>query len=325
MRGQQTVSSVGPWTDDLGKTISSSWKDILRPTKGVHLTFTRETLPLSSAVVMGTEKRVVFGIPRHEMVIVGTTDTDFSGDPGKVQADAEDIRYLLEVTAKYFPGAKLKAEDIVGSYAGVRPLVRDDSDSEGKTSREHTIFQTDNGVTYIAGGKYTTYRLIAEQVVDRVIQRMSLENQVALQRCMTETQLNPWVSTESQDQKTIYVDEILSKTNWSEHSAGNFFDRHGGESLEILKRLGRGFSVEQAEAFQALENTSCSRLVDFYARRVPFILSLPDHGMSHLPKMTQFFVEYLGWDKQRVEAEQKSLREYLASELHWRDALGRSN
>ena len=172
IRAKHVVGSVGPWTDLLGEDFFPQWKKVLRPTKGIHITVSRERLPLSSAVVMAAEKsdRIVFGIPRHEMVILGTTDTDFNQNPGEVVSTAEDVKYLLGVVHQYFPGANLKAEDIMATYAGVRPLVNDGSSVEGKVSREHTIWTLeDRHMTFVAGGKYTTYRLMAQEVVDKVL------------------------------------------------------------------------------------------------------------------------------------------------------------
>lgn len=180
IKAKHVISSVGPWTDQLGESLFKDWKKILRPTKGVHLTLRKDRLPLSSAVVMGAEKgnRIVFGIPRHEMIIIGTTDTDFKESPENVTATAEDIQYLLDITEQYFPGAKVTAKDIIASYAGVRPLVNDGSQTEGKTSREHTILSDPRGVTFVAGGKYTTYRLMCEQTVDKALESFQLRKKL---------------------------------------------------------------------------------------------------------------------------------------------------
>lgn len=184
IRGRHFVSTVGPWTDELGSSLFKDWQKKLRPTKGVHLTFTRDRFPLPSAVVMAAEERIVFAIPRHEMVIVGTTDTDFKGDLNSVRAEPEDVEYLLGVVEKYFPGLKITQQDIVASYAGVRPLVKDDASSEGKTSREHTILTDSHNVTYVMGGKYTTYRLIAEQAVDEILKHWPISERVRYGVCI---------------------------------------------------------------------------------------------------------------------------------------------
>ena len=125
MRGHQFVGALGPWTDIFGAQQSTEWQRRLRPTKGIHLTFSRQRIPIEKAVVMAVEQRILFVIPRHEMVIVGTTDTDFSGDPYDVEVTPKDVRYVLQALHQYFPAMNLTAKDILSSYAGIRPLVQD--------------------------------------------------------------------------------------------------------------------------------------------------------------------------------------------------------
>lgn len=149
LRGHQYLSSVGPWTDIFGHIVDKNWKDCLRPTKGVHLVFPRKKIPIKKAVVMAVEKRIIFVIPRHEMVIVGTTDTDFQSKPQEVKTEASDVSYLLEALNTYFPKLNIQEKDIYSSYAGVRPLVNDGSSSEGKTSREHQIWSTGRNLSLI--------------------------------------------------------------------------------------------------------------------------------------------------------------------------------
>ncbi len=325
VRAKHVVSTVGPWTDILGKDFFKNWKNILRPTKGIHLTFEKKRLNLSSAVVMAAEKRIVFGIPRHEMVIVGTTDTDFTGDPATVNVTAEDVTYVLGVIENYFPGANIKKEDIVASYAGVRPLVQDNSESEGKTSREHTIFTTPERVTFVAGGKYTTYRLMAEQIVDETLNYFSIEERVKLSDCSTESPLNPLVTLESQASKDQYVSQIMelvgAKFSWTINQSEVFFDRHGAEALQIIQKFGPRAHPIELEALHAIENTMCFHLVDFYSRRVPLFLAEPDHGMSLLSRVSEVFQNRLLWTKSTTEKEQKMLSEYTQRELSWVAAL----
>ncbi|MBO9668393.1 MAG: glycerol-3-phosphate dehydrogenase/oxidase, partial [Bdellovibrio sp.] len=196
VHAKHVISSVGPWTDQVGQNLLKDWKKILRPTKGIHLTLPKHRLPLSSAVVMGAEKenRIVFGIPRHEMIIIGTTDTDYKESPENVGVTPDDVKYLLEITDHYFPGAKLTAHDIIASYAGVRPLVNDGSSSEGKTSREHTIISDPRGVTFVAGGKYTTYRLMCQQTVSKALEHFDLEDRVRFAKKDTSVPLNTYTS-----------------------------------------------------------------------------------------------------------------------------------
>lgn len=314
---QHFVSSVGPWTDIFAESIFQKWKKILRPTKGVHLTFKKERLPLPGAVVMGAEKRIVFGIPRHEMVIIGTTDTDFQGDPASVTTTPEDVKYLLSVVDQYFPGAEIKESDIVASYAGVRPLVQDESESEGKTSREHTIFTEEHGVTFVAGGKYTTYRLMSEQVVDQCLHYFSIEDRVRFNRCLTTQPLNPLVTVNTRMRDDLVVQEISRNRRLSKEKATLLVERHGLEAKEIVEKFGPE-SYWELETRHAIENTMCLHLVDFYSRRVPLFLSEQDHGLSHLPLISEIFAEKLGWNDKEKALEESLLHKYMERELAWR-------
>jgi len=315
--GRHFLSTVGPWTDQVASQLFKDWKDILRPTKGVHLTFEKKRFPLQSAVVMGTEKRIVFGIPRHEMVLIGTTDTDFSGDPADVVTTEEDVRYLLSVSEKYFPGAKLKKEDIVSSYAGVRPLVKDDSESEGKTSREHTIFTEPYGVTFVAGGKYTTYRLIAKQAVQEILKHFPIEDRIRFAKCVTDQPINPLITSDSFSLRGNIVSEVCKTTTLSDEQASQFVDRHGEEARVMIQKYGLDLSYIQYEAMHALENTMCLNLKDFFTRRVPLFLSQKDHGSHDIDQLKSIFRNYLSLSESEYEEQVRAFRQLCEHDLAW--------
>lgn len=315
--GKHVVSTVGPWTDELGHQFFKEWKNVLRPTKGVHLTFEKKRFPLSSAVVMGAEKRIVFGIPRHEMVIVGTTDTDFKGSPSDVTTDVEDVRYLLGVVHDYFPGVKITKEDIVASYAGVRPLVHDGSETEGKTSREHTIWTDEHRVSFVAGGKYTTYRLIAEQAVNHCLRHFRLEDRARFLRSQTATALNPLVTTESFSMKDFLLEQIGASSQLSPDESLHLGERHGQEAIELIKKYGNKTSYVELEALHAIENTMCTSVVDFYTRRSPLVLSKMDHGLSYLDQVAQIFAREMDWSEDQTRLEKEKVLAHIDRELGW--------
>ena len=311
IRCEHVASTVGPWTDLVGEKLVNDWKQILRPTKGVHLTISKDRLQLPNAVVMAAQKgnRIVFAIPRHEMIIIGTTDTDFTGDPATVTTDFADVEYLLKITNEYFPLAHITPEDIISSYVGVRPLVKDDSGSEGKTSREHVILSDKRGFTFVAGGKYTTYRLMSEQIVDRILSNWPIEKRLSYNRCETTKALNEFVTIEkismAHSHSTTKLEKSLSV-------------RYGAESFEIIKRYGKNNTYWQLEAYQAIYSTMCFSLVDFFARRVPLILSHRDHGFELLSEISKVFKSELKWSQDELEAQQLYLKDYIEKELAWR-------
>lgn len=323
IQARRVVSSVGPWTDRLGQSLFKGWKPTMRPSKGVHLTFLRERFPLKDAVVMGAEKRIVFAIPRHEMVIVGTTDTDFNLDPSQVRTETEDVDYLLKVIHQYFPGMNITARDIVGCYAGVRPLIDDGAESESKTSREHAIWTEPHGVTFVAGGKYTTYRNMAEQTVHEVLRHLPIEERVRYGVTQTLQPLNPLIDENLWPRALSECAQWVAGSNIPPRVARVLAERHGFEGRRIMWNaqavLPENISGEEwlwcAEALHAVEQTMCVHLSDFYFRRTPLVLSRRDHGIPFAAAVARVMAEPLGWDKTKQLEEINALQNQLSWEL----------
>nr|WP_295902059.1 glycerol-3-phosphate dehydrogenase/oxidase [uncultured Bdellovibrio sp.] len=320
IKARHVISSVGPWTDEVGEKLLKDWKKILRPTKGIHLTLPKHRLPLSSAVVMAAEKsdRIVFGIPRHEMIIIGTTDTDFKESPENVTTTPEDVKYLLSITDHYFPGAEITAHDVIASYAGVRPLVYDGSSTEGKTSREHTIINDPRGITFVAGGKYTTYRLMCEQTVTKALHDFTFEDRVKFAKTNTAVPLNPYTSVDAFHQAQGLADAWSQETGRPLADIRLLAERYGLEAAEILNKYPEHYSYWQLEAAQAIDMTMCLHMRDFYARRVPLFLADRNHGVKFMDEVGAVFQEKLGWNDARLKEEKHLLTEYMAHEVEWK-------
>jgi glycerol-3-phosphate dehydrogenase len=308
IRARHIVVTAGPWTDEIRyRLLGGSTQARLRPSKGVHLTFTKEDFPLSTAVVMGVEERIVFAIPRAEMVIVGTTDTDFSGDPGEVSVTPEDVSYLLGVTKEYFPFLSLSHSHVVGAYAGVRPLIAESGKDVGKTSREHLIW-SEEGMTWMAGGKYTTYRLMAEQAVDFALKAFPIADQVRWGQSRSRAELNPLVTQDTLLKSSEFTEELLAQyPELSPEELQILVSRYGAEVTLFSRYFGRGWSYAQLEAHYAIRFTQCLSLKDFYFRRVPWLLSRKDHGFPWLDELFQVWKLYglcaseSDWEDQKRE------------------------
>jgi glycerol-3-phosphate dehydrogenase len=176
VRARTIVNATGPWADGLPH---SSVR--LRLTKGIHIVIDRRRLPLPSAVVITEGKRILFVLPWGERVIIGTTDTDYRGRPEDVAVEAEDIAYVLRTTNDFFPRLALRETDLVGSWAGLRPLIANPDGTPSDISRAHQIRRPEPGWWDIAGGKLTTYRLMAEQAVDQIADHLRAN----VQKCRT--------------------------------------------------------------------------------------------------------------------------------------------
>ena len=163
------INAAGPWVERVAGLAPFGGDAVrLSPTKGVHLLVPR--LTQGHAIIFQTRRdgRNMFVLPWGECSLIGTTDTDWDGDPGHAQADAGDIEYLLAEVNRLFPDRRLVATEIITTFAGVRALLRAEDDAPSRRSREHRIVRQGRNFLSVAGGKYTTYRLIGKQVVDQV-------------------------------------------------------------------------------------------------------------------------------------------------------------
>ena len=167
VRGKVVVNTTGVWADELLAIDDESHQKLLRPTKGVHLTFHRKDFPINDTFAMNSidDKRFFFAIRRNEWILVGTTDTDFDGDPAECYCTREDADYLCNTIQVLFPEAKISDDRIQGTYAGLRPLVAEVGVSESDVSRKHTVLQREDGLYSLLGGKLTTFRKMAEDLI----------------------------------------------------------------------------------------------------------------------------------------------------------------
>lgn len=224
LKGKSVVNAAGAWADEFPQSGIH-----LRLTKGIHLVLKKTTLPVSEAIILPEGDRILFVIPWGERIILGTTDTDFKGDPAEVRTEPSDIRYVLDVVNRAFPKSKLVPEDVIATWAGIRPLIAPAKEKAGAPSdisRGHKIRVGDAGWIDVAGGKLTTYRLMAEQTVDQV----AIQLGVQLGPCKTAEEVlphgpfsgvipppvSPEVVTEAcQKEWAIHLDDLLlRRTSW---------------------------------------------------------------------------------------------------------------
>jgi glycerol-3-phosphate dehydrogenase len=168
IRAHTVVNATGPWADGLPHSHVK-----LRVTKGIHLVVERARVAVPDTVVMTEGKRILFAIPWGERTILGTTDTDYSGSRDHVTADWADIRYVLQVTNQFFPNVKLTERDVISTWAGLRPLIANPDGTPSDISRSHEIRNPEPGWWDVAGGKLTTYRLMAEETVDEIVEALT--------------------------------------------------------------------------------------------------------------------------------------------------------
>ena len=172
IKSKYVISAAGPWVDELRGINNSKRGKRLHLTKGVHLVFPYEKLPVKQSVYFDIpDGRMMFAIPRGKITYIGTTDTNFTKDKDNVQTDLADAIYLISAVNNMFPKIELELKDIISSWAGLRPLIHEEGKSASELSRKDEIFTSDTGLISIAGGKLTGYRKMAERVVNRIAKK----------------------------------------------------------------------------------------------------------------------------------------------------------
>lgn len=177
VKAKIVVFTTGPFTDKLLPKLGIPWEPQLVPSKGIHLWLKEGAIESKGSVVLTTrDNRVVFVIPQRHSILVGTTETPVDQDEFNIKATDKEVEYLLNVLRQYFPNAPLSKDSIISTFAGVRPLVREEGSSEtlGKVSRFHKIYRPDKSTYVMLGGKYTTFRRMNQELASEIVPRLGL-------------------------------------------------------------------------------------------------------------------------------------------------------
>ena len=173
---KELIFALGPFTDQfLSAQENLNWRPILLPSKGSHLWIDKKCLPIEYPVVLNTnDNRIIFVIPGKHSVLVGTTEDPVEKDMFDIKPSKSEIDYLLKNLTNYFPGHNIGPDSILSSFAGIRPLVKGDSDDSGKTARTEKVYQPFHNVHVIAGGKYTTFRVMGQGISRIIVERKNM-------------------------------------------------------------------------------------------------------------------------------------------------------
>jgi glycerol-3-phosphate dehydrogenase len=291
----------------------------MAPSKGVHLVFPKERLPLNGKEAVYTEApqdgRPVFIIPWDHVTIIGTTDTFYDGDLDNVPVTEEDVEYLLGVANHSFPQAKLTREDVQSSWAGLRPLIKDPgAKSEGATSREHDIWEAPEGLVNIAGGKLTTYRVMAKQVIDVAADKLQTRSGIP-KREAAETDEIPLPGAEyplpTRNPTSLPADVWEHLVKYYGIYARDVAQR-AEEEPGLAGRMVEGLPYIWAELPHAIEFEQAITADDFLSRRSWLIYDAPQRGKEVLDEVANRMGDLLGWDAERRQRERERYLEELS-------------
>jgi glycerol-3-phosphate dehydrogenase len=324
VRARVVVNATGPWSDAVRRLADPQAKPRLRPTKGVHILVERERLGNRNAITFQSpvDGRVMFVLPWGDFTYVGTTDTDYHGSPADVRADPADVEYLVRSANSVFPDARLTAADVVSTWAGIRPLLApaQGGGHESATSREHEIWWDRSGLLSIAGGKLTTYRVMAEELVDRAADRLKQKHGVESGISPTADLPLPGAPFGSW---TVFAHRIVEEADalGIGGEVGRHLARAHGEDADALlaairadaslgERIAPGHPYVWAEVPHAVRAEMAMTLEDVLIRRLHLFYEARDGGMSVAWAIAERMAgeEGIGWTSAEIAAQVERYR-----------------
>jgi glycerol-3-phosphate dehydrogenase len=322
------VIAAGPWTDALLPALHvGDVRRLLRPTKGVHIVVDRARLPVSRAITMFTrDGRAVFCLPWVERTVIGTTDTDEQGDPSEVAATRADVDYLCENANEFFPDAHLRPDDVIATWAGLRPLVASDAGRASDVSREHHVIVRPEGIVVIAGGKLTTYRLMAKEAVDAAGGLLAATNghqriarSTTRGRPLPGAQGLPEASGAAVAAVALEVERLAAvparvATHLSQTYGHRAVDvaRRGLARPPLLERIDHDLPYVWAEVEHAVADELARTIEDVLVRRIPLCLRGRNQGLDAAPRVAEVLGAALGWSSAESQRQRTAYEAYVS-------------
>ncbi|MEJ5866421.1 glycerol-3-phosphate dehydrogenase/oxidase [Pseudokineococcus sp. 5B2Z-1] len=333
VRARHVIGATGVWTDEIQELFRTRGLEV-KASKGVHIVVPKDAVDGDSGLILRTEKSVLFVIPWETHWVIGTTDTPWDLDKDHPVATSEDIEYLLE-HANAVLTRPLSRDDVMGVYTGLRPLLQPtakgslpgeggekggegggDPTTTTKVSREHTVATLRPGLTVVAGGKYTTYRVMARDVVDAALADAAPGDRPAGPSLTADL---PLAGAEGYPVRWAQRHRIAEERGWSLERVEHLLHRYGGDVDEVLELVDADPSLGEplegaphylrAEALYAATHEGALHLEDVLTRRTRLSYEQADRGTASARAVAGLMAGALGWDDARVEEEVSS---YLA-------------
>jgi glycerol-3-phosphate dehydrogenase len=302
---KQVINATGVWTEGVHGMAGGGHLRV-RASKGVHLLVDRDRIQADCGLILRTASSVLFVIPWGAHWIIGTTDTSWALDLDHPAASGRDIDYLLDCVNTVLRDP-LSHDDIVGVYAGLRPLLYGEDDATSKLSREHAVSTADSGLISVAGGKYTTYRLMAKDAVDRAVSRLPTAV------VPSQTHRLPLLGAEGYAALRDRREHLARKSSLSVECITRLLERYGVLVMELLERIAErpelGEELEGAtgylrvEALYAATHEGALHLDDVLTRRTRISIETSDRGLRAARSVCDLVRDTLGWDDAAAQRE----------------------
>jgi glycerol-3-phosphate dehydrogenase len=306
VRGHVVVNATGVWTDEIQALSKQRGRFRVRASKGVHVVVPRDRIVSEVAIILRTEKSVLFVIPWGTHWIIGTTDTDWNLDLAHPAATKADIDYILDHVNSVL-ATQLTHDDIDGVYAGLRPLLAGESDETSKLSREHAVAVPAPGLVAIAGGKYTTYRVMAADAIDAAAEFIPARVAPSI------TAKVPLVGADGYFALINQTEHVGARYGLHPYRVRHLLDRYGsliGDVLalaedkpDLLTPIAEAPVYLKVEAIYAAAAEGALHLEDILARRMRISIEYPHRGVDCAREVAEVVAPVLGWSDADVDRE----------------------
>ncbi len=317
VRAQVVINATGVWTDELQHLVGERGKFHVTASKGIHLIVPRDRLQLDTGLILRTEKSVLFVIPWGRHWLIGTTDTEWKLDKAHPAASRADIEYVLGELNSVL-AQPLEQDDVQGVFAGLRPLLTGESENTSRLSREHSVAVPVPGLVAVAGGKYTTYRVMAKDAVDAAARGID-----ALVPASA-TDVTPLIGADGFQSLWNARYRLAARSGLHVARIEHLLRRHGSRIFELLALMAERPDLREplpeaddylaAEALYATSAEGALHVDDVLARRTRISIESWDRGEAAAEPVARLMAEVLGWSEERIAEEVELYRARVAAE-----------
>lgn len=296
IKTKKVINAAGPWVDNLRKIDKSLKGKRLHLTKGVHIVVPKSRIPIQHSTYFDVKDgRMIFAIPRANIVYLGTTDTNYKADTDYPYAEKSDVQYILNATNDMFPSVQLNFDDVISTWAGLRPLIHEDGKSPSDLSRKDEIFISDTNLISIAGGKLTGFRKMAERSVNVVCKQLAKEENRQFNKCSTAKIQLSGGNLGNKSLKEYARILQIENTDFEVEDILNLVQKYGSNTAQILTYAKEKFNLDLllAEVYYAIHHEQTNSISDFLIRRTGRVYFERNTLEDIIEKTHQFFIEEL--------------------------------
>ncbi|MFT6867616.1 MAG: glycerol-3-phosphate dehydrogenase [Cyclobacteriaceae bacterium] len=316
-KSKTVIVAAGPWLDTVLGKHELDIKKKLRLTKGVHLVVSHDKFPIKQPVYFDTpDERMIFAIPRGRTTYIGTTDTEYTGHLDRVVATQDDLTYLLGALKRVFPKVELSVKDVESNWAGLRPLIDEEGKKPSELSRKDEVYEMEDGLIAIAGGKLTGYRKMAQRVVDLALTRLDLPHKIPCRTSLIPLTSDPFTNYTMVEKAISHYSDLAQKQGLDPDWGWHLITTYGSNAAIIWRNFTESENDEDAslltsELWYCVNYEMVASAADFLVRRSSRLY----FDINGLIKYREHVVDYLSlhfrWSKKRIKEENTAIDLYL--------------